>query len=193
MEMQALAGRLPTGPREALREIIHDAANCLAEARRSVSELRRDRRPSTGLAEELSESARQLTVTGSASLKLAVEKLAPSLPAFVEYNLLRIAQEAIINAVKHSGARTIEVTLQMLPESLRIGVQDNGSGFVPGDTPADHFGLIGMKERAKEIGADLWVTSEPQTGTSIVVDFPVKKAGGGVPAAGARQSIKAEF
>ena len=94
------------------------------------------------------------------------------MPAYVEYNLLRIAQEAIINAVKHAGARTIEVSLQTLPEGLRIAVRDDGSGFVPGDPPIDHFGLVGMKERAKEIGADLRVTSEPKMGTSIVVDFP---------------------
>ena len=172
MEMQALAGRLPIGSREALRDIIHDAANCLTEARISVSELRRNRAPSPGLAAELSESARRLTVSGEARLKLVVERLAQALPAYVEYNLLRIAQEAIINAVHHAGARTIEVSLQTLPEGLRIAVRDDGSGFVPGDAAANHFGLVGMKERAKEIGADLRVTSEPKMGTTIVVDFP---------------------
>jgi len=202
MEMQALAGRLPNGSREALREIIHDAANCLTEARRSVSELRRNRAPSPGLAAELSQSARQLTARGSARLKLVierlvVERLSEGLPAYVEYNLLRIAQEAIINAVKHAGARTIEVTLQMLPEGLRIAVQDDGSGFVPGDSATDHFGLVGMKERAKEIGADLRVTSEPRMGTTIVVDFPAGKMGPAVNndalRRGPRQSIKAEL
>jgi len=182
MEMQALAGRLPNESREALREIIHDAANCLTEARRSVSELRRNRAPSPGLAAELSASARQLTARGGARLKLGierlvVERLTGGLPAYVEYNLLRIAQEAIINAVKHAGARTIAVTLQTLPEGLRIAIEDDGSGFVPGDPATDHFGLVGMKERAKEIGADLRVTSEPKMGTTIVVDFPVGKMG----------------
>jgi ligand-binding sensor domain-containing protein len=193
MEMQALAGRLPNGSREALRDIIHDAANCLTEARRSVSGLRRNRGPSPGLAEELSESARRLTAPGDARLKLVVERLPEALPAYVEYNLLRIAQEAIINAVKHAGARTIEVTLQMLPDALRMAVRDDGSGLLEGAPATDHFGLIGMKERAKEIGADLRVTSEPQMGTAIVVDFPVKKMGEGALRFGARQSIKAEF
>jgi signal transduction histidine kinase len=158
-----------------------------------VSELRRNRGPSPGLAAELSESARQLTAAGEARLKLVVEKFPQGLPAYVEYNLPRIAQEAIINAVKHAGARTIEVTLQMLPDVLRIAVEDDGSGFVPGDPAADHFGLVGMKERAKEIGADLRVSSEPKTGTTIVVDFPVKKLGEGVLRRGARRSIKAEL
>jgi ligand-binding sensor domain-containing protein/signal transduction histidine kinase len=192
MEMQALAARLPDAPREALREIIHDAANCLTEARRSVSELRRNRGTSPGLAAELSESARQLTAPGEARLKLAVGKLTQGLPAYVEYNLLRIAQEAIINAVKHAGARTIEVTLETPPEVLRIAVRDDGAGFVTRDSAADHFGLIGMKERAKEIGADLRVVSEPRMGTSIVVDFPVPKSSEDALRRGVRQGIKAE-
>jgi ligand-binding sensor domain-containing protein/signal transduction histidine kinase len=204
MEMQALASRLPNGSREALRDIIHDAANCLTEARRSVSELRRHRGPSPGLGAELSISARQLTsADGGPRLNLTIERLSQGLPAYVEYNLLRIAQEAIINAVKHAGARTIQVTLQMLPEALRIAVEDDGSGFVPGNAAADHFGLVGMKERAKEIGADLRVTSEPKMGTTIVVDFPVGKKGPqtlgddvlrrGARQSGARPSLKAEL
>ncbi len=193
MEMQALAGRLPNGPREALRDIIHDAANCLTEARRSVSELRRNRRHTPGLAEELSESARQLTASAEARLKLAIEKFSEALPAYVEYNLLRIAQEAIINAVKHAGGRTIEVTLQVLPDVLRIGVRDDGAGFAPGDSATDHFGLVGMKERAKEIGADLRVTSQPRMGTTVVVDFPGKKTSEGALRVGVRQSVKAEL
>jgi signal transduction histidine kinase/streptogramin lyase len=202
MEMQALAGRLSDESREALREIIHDAANCLTEARRSVSELRKNRPSSPGLAAELSESARQLTARGGARLKLVierlvVERLAQGLPAYVEYNLLRIAQEAIINAVKHASAGTIEVTLQMLPEGLRITVEDDGAGFVLGDAAADHFGLVGMKERAKEIGAALRVTSEPKMGTAVVLDFPVKKIGPqGMDKEALRrdrQSIKAEL
>jgi ligand-binding sensor domain-containing protein/signal transduction histidine kinase len=193
MEMQALAGRLPSGPREALREIIHDAANCLTEARRSVSELRRNRGPSPGLTAQLSESARQLTAPGVARLKLAVETVPSGLPAYVEYNLLRIAQDAIINAVKHSGAKCIEVTLQLPPGVLRIVVQDNGVGFVQGDPATDHFGLIGIKERAKEIGADLRVVSEPRMGTSVVVEFPIRKMAEGVLRGNVRESVKAEL
>jgi two-component sensor histidine kinase len=198
MEMQALAGRLPETSREALREIIHDAANCLTEARRSVSELRNHRGRSPGLAAELAASARQLTLPSDARLKVFIERTPQQLPAYVEYNLLRIAQEAITNAVKHAGARTIEVTLQVLPGVLRIAVQDDGSGFLSQEPATDHFGLVGMKERAKEIGADFSVRSEPQMGTTIVVDFPVRNPGPRTKSddslrRGDRQSIKAEL
>lgn len=192
MEMQALAGRLPSEPREALRDIIHDAANCLTEARRSVSGLRKNPGPGPGLAAQLTESARRLSFAGSARLKLGIERFSEALPAYAEYNLLRIAQEAIANAVKHAGAQTIEVTLQMLPDVLRMVVQDDGSGFVPSAGAADHFGLIGMRERAKEIGAEFSVTSEPGMGTTVVVDFPVKKMNEKTLRRGAQQSVGAE-
>ena len=191
MEMQALAARLPDAPREALREIIHDAANCLTEARRSVSELRRNRGASPGLAAELAASARQLTAPGEARLQLDVGRFTQGLPPYVEYNLLRIAQEAIINAVKHAGARTIEVTLETPADVLRIAVRDDGAGFVMRDSPADHFGLIGMQERAREIGADLRVTSEPRKGTTIMVEFPLRKSTEGA-LRGVQQGMKAE-
>jgi signal transduction histidine kinase len=198
MEMQALASRLPSGSREALREIIHDAANCLTDARRSVSELRSNRGPSPGLASELCACARQLTVTGVPRLRLIVEKHPQRLPAYVEYNLLRIAQEAIVNAVKHGGAQTIEVSLQMLPDALRITVMDDGAGFVPGDPAADHFGMVGMRERANEIGAELHLSSEPEKGTTIAVEYPVRKvdprtADDEALRRGARRDIKVEL
>lgn len=192
MEMQALAARMPAGARDALRDIIHDAANCLTEARRSVSELRRSPAASSGLAAELSASARQLTASAPARLRLDIEQRSLELPAYVEYNLLRIAQEAILNAVKHSGARTIEVSLQILPERLRIVVADDGSGFARAEGAPHHFGLVGMKERALEIGAELCVESEPRAGTSVAVEFPLRGAGAPVSGA-ARQEVKAEI
>ena len=77
-------------------------------------------------------------------------------------------------------------------------MRDDGSGFVPGDSATDHFGLVGMKERAKEIGADLRVTSAPKMGTTVVVDFPVGKMGpqtinNDALRRGPRRSIKAEL
>lgn len=95
--------------------------------------------------------------------------------------------------MKHAGAHTIAVSLQTLPDVLRIAVQDDGAGFAPGESATDHFGLVGMKERAKEIGADLQVTSQPRMGTTVVVDFPVKKTSEGALRVGVRQSVKAEL
>ena len=105
MGMQGLAARLPPShDRMVLDEIIRDASNCMREARRSVAGLRHEPGEESGLAAALEQAARRLTETGSIRLRLDLKNITHRLPVEVEYNLLRIAQEAIANAVKHSGA-----------------------------------------------------------------------------------------
>jgi signal transduction histidine kinase len=92
--------------------------------------------------------------------------------------MLRIASEAVNNSVKHSGAKVIEVILKSSPEALRISVRDDGSGFSRenGNVRPGHYGLIGMKERAAQIGAELDLATEPGRGTTVSVLLPSKAA-----------------
>ena len=177
MAMQALAGRLRSSEeRGTLQDIIHDAANCLRETRRSVAGLRGTREAESGLGASIAQAARQITETKDVRLKLKLEKNPSGLPAEVEYNLLRIATEAVSNSVKHSGARTIEVTLKYSPEAIRLVVSDDGAGFEPDDhghLKPGHYGLIGMKERAAQIGADFDFDSAPGRGTTVTVAAPL--------------------
>jgi ligand-binding sensor domain-containing protein/anti-sigma regulatory factor (Ser/Thr protein kinase) len=183
MAMQALAGRLRAPEeRETLDDIIRDAASCLRETRRSVAGLRGARaapQAGSGLASALAEAARQITETKDVRLKLKLDKGPANLPAEFEYNLLRIATEAISNAVKHSGARNIEVTLACSPESLRLSVADDGTGFETagnGHLRPGHYGLIGMKERAAHIGAEFDFDSALGRGTTVSVQAPLGRA-----------------
>jgi len=174
MEMQALASRLkPSAERNTLHGIIQDAGQCLREARQSVAGLRTH---PAGLAAALTETARQLTETHDIRLKLQLEGDLRKLPADVEYNVLRIAQEAISNAVKHSRSRDIEVSVSGTPRELRLCVRDKGEGFDACDDMArglGRYGLIGMRERARQIGADLTLESSPGSGTQIRVVLPM--------------------
>ena len=179
MAMQALAGRLRSSPdRETLEDIIRDAATCLRETRQSVAGLRAGRDAESGLTAAIGSAAREITDTKDVRLKLKLDRSTPKLSAEVEYNLLRIASEAVSNSVKHSGARTIEVALESSPEALRLKVQDDGSGL--GDEEAvlrpGHYGIIGMKERATQIGADLKLRSEPGHGTTVLVTLPMGRS-----------------
>ncbi len=81
----------------------------------------------------------------------------------VEYQLLRIAQEATSNALRHAHARTLEIRLHVDEEQLGLTFADDGIGFTKDVARAEagHFGLLGMRERADEIGAGLTVTSSP--------------------------------
>ncbi|MDB5174158.1 MAG: putative two-component system sensor kinase [Phycisphaerales bacterium] len=182
MEMQALSSRLPESrERGILEEIIQDAGTCLREARQSIAGLRRSSGRDSGLAVAIAQAAKQITETKNIRLKMDPGRRCPDLSPEAEYNLLRIAQEAITNSVKHSGGRTVEVTLDCTPQALRLSVKDDGSGIAAdnGSGPGPgHYGLIGMRERAAQIGADLRLVSEPGRGTTVHVLFPLAKAAG---------------
>jgi ligand-binding sensor domain-containing protein/signal transduction histidine kinase len=171
MEMQALAGRIKAPEeRSTLEDIIQDAGTCLRETRRSVAGLRSG---NSGLAAAIEQAARQITETKDVKLRLKLENKSTGLAPDVEYNLLRIAQEAVTNSVKHSGARTVEVALDYSARTLRLQVKDDGSGFAEnGNGTTGHYGLIGMKERASHIGAALELASAPGRGTTISVVLP---------------------
>ncbi len=90
--------------------------------------------------------------------------------------MLRIAQEAISNAVAHSDGHVIEVVLKPTPNGLRLTISDDGVGLrAPDDEtgPSGHYGLIGMRERASQIGAELRLLSEPGRGTTVTFELPL--------------------
>lgn len=177
MALQALSTRIRTpNERESLQEIISDAATCLRETRQSVAGLRAVEGPESGLVNSIRRSVREITETKPIRTKLQLENFNRELPPDVEYNLLRIVREAVNNSVKHSGAGLIEVTLESSPGMLVISVHDDGSGFSDDAAAAPgpgHYGLIGMKERASQIGAELEVVTKPGSGTTISVSLPV--------------------
>jgi signal transduction histidine kinase len=96
----------------------------------------------------------------------------------VEVQLLRIIQEALTNARKHSRARSVCVTLAAQDRCARVTVQDDGCGFDPGAAHDDSAGRVGlrvMRERAEEIGGTLAVESAPGEGTRVVVMVPLRE------------------
>jgi signal transduction histidine kinase len=94
----------------------------------------------------------------------------------VEQHLLRIAQEAVTNVVKHAGASKITIKLHLEARKLRLRISDNGRGFEQGDAFSSlggHFGLIGMRERAERVGGELRLDSHPGEGTQVEVMVPL--------------------
>ncbi len=179
MQMQALSVALPSQSREKLHEIIDDAGNCLREARRSVAGLRGNPQGASGLPGSLGRAAKQTTAFRRVALDLG--DVPDGLPAQAEENLLKIAQEAITNAEKHSGADLLKVSLRGNEKALRLSVHDDGAGFEENERTyrAGHYGLIGMRERAESIGAEFRITSKPGHGTLVLVTLPLEKCGAG--------------
>ena len=131
---------------------------------------------------ELSDALRKLThllSSGAAQLEIAVAGTSRPLPSATQHHLLRIAQEAITNAVRHAAARRIVVGLDYSATALSLSVVDDGVGFPATEVMTrsiGHFGLRGLRGRAIKIGAELSIDSEPGRGTTIRVTVPLKDA-----------------
>jgi signal transduction histidine kinase len=103
----------------------------------------------------------------------------------VEVTLLRSAQEAMANALRHAHASRVTVTLTYFDDAVSLDVIDDGAGFDPsavlGPGPAGGHGLPGMRERAERLGGHLDVESAPGDGTVIALQLPLPAAQGGTP------------
>ena len=97
-----------------------------------------------------------------------------ALPAAQEEALLRVAQEALHNALRHSGARHVAVTLHKRGADTVLCVTDDGNGFDPTTVrrAGRHLGLVSMRDRASGIGGRLTVESAPGKGTTIEMEAP---------------------
>jgi signal transduction histidine kinase len=93
------------------------------------------------------------------------------LPYRVEQELWRIVQEALANVDRHSGAKQVIVHWDVDDLGARLEVSDDGQGFDPARVAGDHYGIVGMRERADAIGARLTILSRPGRGTSVVVEL----------------------
>ncbi len=91
----------------------------------------------------------------------------------LENAIFRIAQEAIQNVRRHSGAQRARVEFVELKDSLRLVVQDWGVGFDLAAVPSDRFGLRGIRERVRLLGSEVDLQSTPGEGTRLAVDFPI--------------------
>ena len=150
--------------------------NSMTEARRYVWDLRSQELQKKDLPAAFRDMTRRLTAESNVEAVVEVAGPLRPLPLEVETNLLRIGQEAINNAVKHAGANRIDVALNFDTRNVRLSVSDDGRGFDADRQVADgHFGLIGMRERAEQIGGVLTIRSANERGTQISVDVPLNE------------------
>jgi signal transduction histidine kinase len=175
MQLQALRTILPrSSARETLGEIIEDAGRCSADARRSLFGLRMaDGLADGGFSGEVARLVRQTTSGCSADLILEIERVSLQDHPDLAFQLLRIVQEAVLNACRHAGAATIRVALRVSGGRLELAIEDDGIGFDPDASCANHYGVAGIRERAAEIGAKLRITSAAGLGTQLFLTVRV--------------------
>ena len=152
------------------------ARHSLTEARRSVMDLRASALEGQDLPAALAQAAHQWTAGSQVKVHVDVDGPGRKLPEEMEQHLLRIAQEAVTNTVKHAHAKEVWIHLAMNNGTLKMRVADNGEGFEQTDAFSEiggHFGLLGMRERAERLGGELQLHSEPGEGTEVEVTVPL--------------------
>lgn len=123
----------------------------------------------------LSDIVSQMAESNIARVAVEVAGTSYLLPPATEHHLLRICQEALTNALKHAQARNIAVKLNYTADVVELSVRDDGRGFVPGTVlngMVGHLGLQNLRSRARKLGGELAVTSEPGKGATITVRIP---------------------
>ena len=167
----------PDRAREQLSKAKNHARVSLQRARELVSGLRLTGLRKKGLVEALGEHVARLNEEGQTAAFTVTGTVKP-LSSTVGSNLFRIAQEALINARRHSQNEHVEVHLDYGDEMLTLTIRDNGVGFPVQQTlekaQDEHkFGLIGMQERAYLLGGEMNIESSPGKGTTLMVKVPL--------------------
>ncbi|MEU5422589.1 GAF domain-containing sensor histidine kinase [Streptomyces sp. NPDC001407] len=169
----ALVDRDPARAKDELHEVARLAAEAADELRSAVVELRPAGLDEDGLVATLRTQIQVLDRAHTARVTFASHGVR-ALPAAQEEALLRVAQEALHNALRHSGAEHVDVTLTRVGQGAGLCVTDDGCGFEPGTVrrAGRHLGLVSMRDRAAGVGGSLTVTSAPGKGTAIEMEVP---------------------
>ncbi|WP_328679465.1 GAF domain-containing sensor histidine kinase [Streptomyces sp. NBC_00322] len=169
----ALVDRDPARAKGELQQVAVLAAEAADELRAAVVELRPAALDEDGLVNTLRTHIQVLDRAHSAKVTFDSRGIR-ALPAAQEEALLRVAQEALHNALRHSGAGEVDVVLVRRGQGTVLSITDNGRGFEPRAVrrAGRHLGLVSMRDRASGVGGRLTVQSAPGKGTTIEMEVP---------------------
>jgi ligand-binding sensor domain-containing protein/two-component sensor histidine kinase len=171
-----IVGRILSQSADVAREHLDEAQELvrtgLEDARRAIWELRTQNAENQDFASRIVQMAERITASSGLKTQVEVRGTYHPLSEHLETEMLRIAQEAVTNVLRHAQATQVHILLEYSRRQLKMTVSDNGRGF-SGDAPDavdGHFGITGMQERAQQIGGKLTVTSKAGEGTQVQVD-----------------------
>ncbi|MFF4712017.1 GAF domain-containing sensor histidine kinase [Streptomyces eurythermus] len=169
----ALVDRDPARAKGELHQVASLAAEAADELRAAVVELRPAALEEDGLVATLRTQIQVLDRAHTARVTFTGSGLR-ALPAAQEEAMLRVAQEALHNALRHSGAAHVDVSVQRRGCGAVLRVTDDGGGFDPTAVrrAGRHLGLVSMRDRAGGVGGSLTVESAPGKGTTIEMEVP---------------------
>jgi signal transduction histidine kinase/FixJ family two-component response regulator len=173
--VEALRDEEPEDAAKHIRRARELARESLIEARRSVHALRPQALEKATFADALRAIITNTTAGTSLRSDFRLKGEPRELQPAVEENLLHIGQEALSNALKHACATKFQARLSFDSDAVHLELRDNGKGFVVNRANGGGIGLVGMRERAEQIGATLAVTSKPHKGTKIIAVSPYQQ------------------
>ena len=164
--------------RERIELARRTAADNLHEARAMIAALQPPTLNEASLEAALTRMAENFGTTGDIHVEVESEGEVQQLPMKIEAALLRIAQGAVGNVVKHAEASRARITVTYEGDEVRLDVVDNGKGFDPAaveSTPTGlgHIGLAAIRRRAQELGGEVVVESAPGEGTAVSASMPL--------------------
>lgn len=163
-----------------LKTIEKTATEALSDLRLLINDLRPPQLDDMGLVAALRWLVERCDRVAETEFALNVHGDEISLPPEVETTIFRVAQEGLNNIIKHSHARTADITLTCTAGRLTLRIEDDGRGFDPSvvlepNTTRTAWGLLGMQERANLIDASLTLTSHPSEGTTLILELEQRK------------------
>jgi len=180
-----LLSRRPEQAEKTLDDAISMAAGAIGEGRDAIQDLRLQPAVQSDLAQLLTATGQDLARSADTNgnpviFRAAVEGERKDLDPIIQDEAYRIARELLRNAFRHAQARQIEADIRFEDRLLRVLIRDDGKGIEPevveAGGRAGHWGLMGMRERAKRIGARLEFWSEPGAGTEVELSIPASIA-----------------
>lgn len=178
LQLEAVAADLPPDaaePHASLDVASRMVRHCQTEAHRAVWDLRSPVGESAPLKQMLEQALAPLLQAGKPHIEVEVDPQDAGLRPQMQRDVVRIAEEAVTNAVKHAAAARVSVTCRIRAEDVWLDVHDDGQGFEYDEdapAPVGRFGLLGMRERAARISGRLEIASRPGVGTWVSLRCP---------------------
>lgn len=173
LKHERLVALVPDEHRSLATEVTQAIDAAIAEAKQAVVTMRAAEERERTLGELISRTVDDFAGRSGVRADLSVADLPEALPPRTQVEVLRILQEALTNVRKHADATVVRVNAEVAERSFQLSVIDNGRGFRPTETSGDGLGVQGMRERARLLGGDLHVLSEPSGGTAVQLSVPI--------------------
>jgi PAS domain S-box-containing protein len=169
------SGAPATVGRQKIEAALEEVMNLAQDVQALSHRLHPARLEYLGLAAAAAVLCREVSSERALEITFNAESIPDGLSRRVAECLYRVLQEALQNAIKHSGSPKIDVTLRGEVDEIQLTVRDFGAGFEVSTTPGRGLGLTSMKERVRAVRGRLAVLSEPQHGTTILASVPLIK------------------